>query len=185
MENLKNEADLRELETISSKLEENQLKMEHKAESLNNVKSEDEFINHAKNFSAEVKSSQNILDRAIELLSQNKTKFRDDWNSFIDSIKELSNEYYNFLETLTLYELGSLANLLAAFFTLLCVISLISIIYSNKIITYLNLENRFPKLAKIIQYRQKLQNYYLFMNFLFIVITLVAVIYVNFLALTI
>nr|WVH38261.1 hypothetical protein [Trametes maxima] len=112
-------------------------------------------------------------------------KFSEDNNSFIDSIKEFINEYYNFLDTLSIYELGSLANLLAAIFTLLCVMSLISIIYSNKIITYLNLENRFPKLAKIIQYRQKLQNYYLFMNFLFIVITLVAVIYVNFLALTI
>ena len=164
--------------TIFSKLEVNKLKMEKTAETLNTIKSEDEFINTT------VKSNQTLLDRAIELINKNKNNYIDDLNSFIDSIKELNNEYSNFLDTLTINELGSLSNLLAAVFILFCVISITSIIYSDKFITFLNLENRFPRLAKFIQYRKKLQDYYLRINLVLIYITLVAVIFVNYTALT-
>lgn len=47
------------------------------------------------------------------------------------------------------------------------------------LIKYFNLEEKFPKLAKIIQLRRKFQHYYLFMNTLIIIVLLTLIISIN------
>ena len=64
-------------------------------------------------------------------------------------------------------------------FILFGLISIISIIYGDKLIIFFDLENRFPKIAKFIQIRRKLQQYYLLLNIVLIIIVLVIIICIN------
>ena len=50
------------------------------------------------------------------------------------------------------------------------IISIILILYGEYLIKCFDLENRFPKIAKIIKIRSKLQNFYLKVNFIWVFI---------------
>ena len=49
-----------------------------------------------------------------------------------------------------------------------CCYSIIIIIYGNKFIIWLDIEKKYPKIAKFIELRQKLQQYYLKISFVWI-----------------
>ena len=48
-------------------------------------------------------------------------------------------------------------------------ISIIFIFYGNIILNYFNLEDRYPKIAKIIQLRRQFQRYYMILSILMII----------------
>ena len=73
------------------------------------------------------------------------------------------------MSTLTLEQLGALAHLFSAFSILFSLISIITIVYSNMLLEFFKIEEKFPKLARYIRIRQKFQQYYLFLNFLIII----------------
>ena len=73
----------------------------------------------------------------------------------------------------------AVAHISGSMFILFSLFSIISIFYGDKLIIFFNLENRFPKIAKFIQIRRKLQQYYLLMNIGLIIIVLVIIIYIN------
>ena len=108
----------------------------------------------------------------------------DGTKDFLNNIRDLFTKYINFLDTLSLHQLGSLANLLAAIFVLTCLFSVVYIIYSDLLLKYLKIEEKYPKIQKIIKLRRKFQHFYLLINFLLIILTLIAVIIVNYTALT-
>lgn len=67
---------------------------------------------------------------------------------------------------------------------LLSLISILSVFYSNFFIEYFKLEQRFPRLAKIIALRRKFQQYYLLFNISIIAGIILVEIYVSYLMLT-
>ena len=71
------------------------------------------------------------------------------------------------------------ANTLVAFLVLLCLFNIILIIYGEFLIEYFKLEERFPKLAKLIQLRRKLRRFYMSTLFSISIISLSIVIYLN------
>ena len=175
-ERLVSEAENFELDAIKSKLEVSNAKIAINRENAECANSPEAFNKATEDLFEETGKNVKLLDRAIDILSK---KFTDSGSDVIENIKEIFNNYINFLDTLTLHQLGSLANLLAAIFILFCLFSVIVIIYSNIILNYLKLEEKFPRLANFIHYRKKFQNFFLFINLLLIVITLLSTIFVN------
>jgi hypothetical protein len=80
------------------------------------------------------------------------------------SVTEYIQSINDFFLSLNFLDLLLYTHLLIGIFVLLCLISVITIVYSDQFIKYLKLETKYPKLAKIIQLRRKFQNYYLFLN---------------------
>ena len=72
-----------------------------------------------------------------------------------------------------------LLHLSASIAILLCLFTIISIIYTNQLIDYFKIELRYPKLAKYLLLRKKLQNYYLLLNVIIILIMCIIIIYIN------
>ena len=112
--------------------------------------------------------------------------------SFIDSIIGRGNnlvldfnlqEYYSFLDSLTLTQELALMHLLVFIFLLLCMLSILSIFFGNELIKYLNLEVRFPWLSNLIKLRSTLQRYYLMWNIFIMIIFIIAPMYINILSL--
>ena len=99
------------------------------------------------------------------LNSGNKSQYLDSLQSIIDG--------FNYEQNL------ALSNILGSMFIIFSLISLISIFYGEMLITYFDLENKFPKLAKFIQIRRKFQQYYLLINIGLSIIVLLLIIYVN------
>jgi hypothetical protein len=97
--------------------------------------------------------------------SGNKSQYFDSLQSFFDGL--------NYEQNL------AMANILGSIFIIFTLFSIISIFYGDKLITYFDLENKYPKTAKFIQIRRKFQQYYLIMNIGLIFIVLLLIIYVN------
>ena len=63
----------------------------------------------------------------------------------------------------------------------LCLYTIITAFYGNKLIEYFQLEKKYPKLAKVIYYRIKFQNYTILFNFILLSIILFLQAAMNFL----
>lgn len=98
-------------------------------------------------------------------------------NNFIDS--DLFNNFYNYLSTLNLEQSLAITNLFGIFIILITLISIISIFYGNLLLNYFNLENRYPKLSKLINLRRKFQQYYLLWNVIIISIVSITMLLIN------
>ena len=70
------------------------------------------------------------------------------------------------------------------FLILILIINIISIIYSDFLLNYFKIEEKFPRLGRIIKYRILFQQYYLIINLLLIILTLLATIFINYAILT-
>jgi hypothetical protein len=60
-----------------------------------------------------------------------------------------------------------------------CLASIAAIIYGDLLIKHLNLEVKYPRIAKFIQLRRRFQFYYLNIDFLLILVTLISLFYFN------
>lgn len=108
------------------------------------------------------------------LLEKTKDKFTDDFSVF-----NLIKDFKEYLGTLSHTELCLLINITSGLFILFCILSIISAVLGNYLIEKFSLEQKFPRLNKIIQLRVKLQYYYIIINSVFILIAIVPLIYVN------
>ena len=148
-----------------------------------NANSKIEYEQYVRQLKNDTENSTNLIDKAIEILIEKKSKFWEGSDDWIKTIHDFYNQYTSFLDDLTLQQLASLSHLLAALFILICLFSIIVIIYSDFLLNYLKIEDKYPKLGKIIRYRKKFQQFYLFINLLLIIVTLFAIIFINYIAL--
>ena len=73
----------------------------------------------------------------------------------------------------------AVVNFLGGLIILLCLFTIISAFYGNKLIVYFDLENKFPSLAKFIRLRMKFQNYTILFNFFLLTVVLINQIIIN------
>ena len=113
---------------------------------------------------------QNIVDNIKNLINNSTNKFINSFEDFHNALLNLSFEDNLHVLHLT----GSLS-------IFLCLTTIISIIYTNQLIDYLKLEVRYPKIAKYLLLRKKLQNYYLLFNafIIFIICTIIFIVNLN------
>lgn len=122
------------------------------------IEKSNKLINLAENVTEELRSSNDKLEKVIDIVKtttiDSTTNFINikDFNPF-ESLQQLYS-ILNFEETLALTHLSG------AITILLCLISLVTVFYSEKLIVYFKIEEKYPKIGKFIQLRRKFQNYY-------------------------
>ena len=195
----------------ASLLENNVSKLETEREILeesNNLRKEVEVLDHKLRSSLEIRkelqhkysenSGDSLKNEKIQEVENTKVEIHKKYesvntkfDSFINKVNTLLNNSGNksqYLDSLQSiidgfnYEQNlAMSNITGSMFILFSIISILSIIFGDKLIIFFDLENRFPKLAKFIQIRRKFQQYYLLMNIGLInfVLVLVLLIYVN------
>lgn len=102
------------------------------------------------------KETNNKLDSFINVIEKYlDSKNNSFTNSFTNSFYNLINDLNHIIQSLTTEKNLALITISGSFFILFSMFSIISIFFGDYLITILNLENKFPKLSKIIQLRRK------------------------------
>jgi hypothetical protein len=109
-----------------------------------------------------------------DILNNTKEKFMDD-----NPIFNLITDYKEYLATLSSFEICLIINITSCVFIFTCIITILFSIPGNYLINKFSLEQKLPKLSKIIQLRVKFQNYFVFINSVFIIIAIISLIFVN------
>lgn len=123
--------------------------------------------------------NKSVKDKFLDLFSKKSDNYTED--SIIDSIKSFIEDYTNFLFNLTFEQQIILLNLLGSILILNYVISILIIIYSTYLIEKFDLENRYPRIAIFLKYRNKFQKYFIYWNVFLIFVLLIVMITINFL----
>jgi hypothetical protein len=151
---------------------------------LDNIDSK-EIVECSSNILEEFHNYNNNLEKLIDLRRKSMDSLQPndfinnfDFNFFntLDSIRE-------YISSLNYEQLVAFINLTGIITIALCIYSIIIIFYSEKLIIYCKLEERWPKLVKFIQLRRKFQNYYFIIDILIIFFILIGMGYVNILVL--
>lgn len=106
--------------------------------------------------------------------TKGRTKFMDEYPIF-----KIITDYKEYLATLSSVEICLIINITSCVFIFTCIITILLSISGNYLINKFSLEQKLPKLSKIIQLRVKFQNYYVFINTVFIIIAIISLIFVN------
>ena len=136
-----------------------------------------------------------IFDSISENLNKGLVHINDQYSNIIDFITKSSGgkggfanmllelnpieTINNFYSSLSMLETLAVVHLSSSVLILLSLTSIISIFYGEVIIKKLRLEEKFPKLVKIIELRRKFQQFYLWINILTIFVVILVVSYVN------
>lgn len=188
-EKLINQVEKANLESIQSQLETSKVKIESTVEKINalsnegNSVSKSDFENLTKQVNEEMTNSTSLINRAIEMYKEKINKFIDGNDNFLKNFFDFIEQWTSTLNDLTLHQLAALTHLLAAIFIFTCLFSVIVIIYGDILLKYLNIEDRYPRIGSFIKLRRKFQQFYLFINLFLIIITLLAIIFINLYAL--
>jgi hypothetical protein len=110
----------------------------------------------------------------VDILFNKKYKFRDD-NPIFTVIKD----FKEYLASLSAMEICLIINITTCVFIFTCIISIFFALSGNYLIDKFSLEQKLPKLSKIIQLRVKFQHYYVIINSVFIILALFSLIFVN------
>ena len=89
------------------------------------------------------------------------------------------NDLYQYLDTLTLSQESALLQIIIFILLLLIVSNILAALFGNEIIKYFDLEKKYPKLNILFSYRAKFQKYYLSWNIFFLLILIIAAIFLN------
>jgi hypothetical protein len=115
----------------------------------------------------------NVIDKVLEFINSSSN------NSNNLTFQDVLDNYYQFFDSLTLIQKGAFAHTLFCIGILFCIYDILVAYYSNKLILYFNLENKYPRLAKYIVLKRKFQDYYIKLNFIIIIILTLFVLYTN------
>lgn len=130
-------------------------------------------FNKAKEISDNIEKKYNNSDNSINKLS-------NDDNYIINLI----NEFKDYLSNLSITEICLVINISSSLFILACLVSILLGVYGNFLLKKLSLEEKYPKIAKLVKLRVKLQHTYILVNTLLIFVVLILMIIINFITLT-
>jgi hypothetical protein len=88
-------------------------------------------------------------------------------------------DFKEYLASLSAMELCLVINITSCVFILTCIVSILFAFSGNYLIDKFLLEQKLPKLSKIIQLRVKFQHYYVIINSVFIILAILSLIFVN------
>lgn len=177
-------------ELVESKLNSNKETLNKIKESLelnnkllNNTNSQNEIEEIVKNTSERLSESNKIIESILDTFSKKSNNFFGS-----DDILTIINNFYTnwneFLSKLSLEQLGAVAHASSALFILFCLFNIMSIVYANFLLDKLKIEEKFPRIGKILRVRSKFVHFNLFINFSLIIFTLLGILYVNYLVFT-
>ena len=113
-------------------------------------------------FSVEAKAK---LETSVNQMSTIAKKIEEIINnSGKNKFSSWINEYYDFLNSLTLQQECAFINILLFLLIILVIFNFLAIFLGNEFISYFKLESKFPSLAYFFKLRTKYQKYYLIWN---------------------
>lgn len=100
-------------------------------------------------------------------------------NEFTSSGTDLFNQFQEILKNLSLVDLCILIDIIGILIIFSCVMSIIFAYYGNYLISKYTLDQKFPRLSKLINLRVKFQHYSIFINLFLIIVTLIVLLLIN------
>jgi len=134
----------------------------------------DLYNNHKEKYDAAFSKVNDTANEVIKLFDKTKDKFMDD-----NLIFNLINDFNEYLGSLTVMEICLVINISSCVFILTCIISILFAFSGNYLIDKFTLEQKLPKLSKIIQLRVRFQRYYIVINSVFIILAIISLIFIN------
>jgi hypothetical protein len=132
------------------------------------------YSNYKEEFQQTFVTANKKASEILDLLDKTKNNFKEN-NPIINAI----NDFKEYLASLTLMEICLIINISSCVFILTCIISILFAISGNYLIDKFSLEQKLPKLSKVIQLRVKFQRYYISINSIFIILAILSLIFVN------
>ncbi|SRR5882762_2028791 len=181
MDELKNELAKSKVETLRSSLEICNNKISNEVEQINKLEANNKELlePHLKNINKEGDNINSTINEIIEIFNDLSNKFFGDSN-LIEKFKLFINKWNDFISSLNLEQVGLVAHITTSIFIIVCLLNILSVLMSDFLIKYFELEKKFPKLSIFLQLRRKFQTFYLILNFFLIFITLITLIYIDF-----
>ena len=151
----------------------------------NNTKTLSELVvNNADNKNAaEIEQTVEVICDDVEIIRTSCDSLSNaltQSDKFIDNFTSLYTLFQDFLSILTSNQLEAFIHLSFISVLFILIYNLALIFYGESLIKYFNLVDRYPKLAKFINYRSKFQQYYFGLNLILISIILLILTFVNF-----
>lgn len=122
----------------------------------------------------------------IRILNENNsivsklTGYRNNFfNSHSNLYDQCINLYNQLLNDFNWDQIIALAHIFGMTCLIICLIKIISIYFGEYFITYFNLEQKYPKIARFIQLRRKLQRFYLISYLILIILLILGIIILN------
>ena len=169
MEELKND-----LNILKSKHNNYLSKFENGEVSINPDNSASIYEQYKDTFSSAFNKVEKKANEIADLINDSTKKLIED-----NAIFKYINEFKEYLSTLSANELCLIINIFSSIFILTCIISILFAVSGNFLIEKFSLDQKLPKLSKIIQLRVKLQHYYVYVNSIFIILAVLSLIFVN------
>ena len=135
------------------------------------LKSDIEKINEVyENMANFAKNTLNkTLDTANNLVNIDTSNFNF---SIIERIQD-------FLSTLNFEQTLAFMHLSGSLIIAISVFSMVTIFYSEKLILYFKIEDKYPRFSKFIKLRSKFLHFYFLLDIFFILVTLIVFVYIN------
>lgn len=170
---------IRELSDIENKYCKKHIEITENLDENSNKLFESYWVEFSNAFNKAKEISENIEKKTSNCFGSG-IKFSDDDNFIINLI----NEYKEYLSNLSITEICLVINISSSLFILACLVSILLGVYGNFLLNKLSLEEKYPKIAKLVKLRVKLQHTYILVNTLLILVVLILMIIINFITLT-
>jgi hypothetical protein len=144
---------------------------------IKNIDNTNNILNQLTDINQTFKNSNNKLNNIMDSI-ETYIKSKNN-NNFSDSFMNLIHDLNNIIQSMSMHQKLAYIHISGSFFILLSLLSIISIFYGDYLIIKLNLENKFPRLAKFIQLRRKFQHFYILLDVIISIIILLIIIYIN------
>ena len=161
--------------------------------SCGRLKEKCEWIDHdMRNLTnqASIENNNRAVEGNVESVNKSISELMKEINELMDKVDwnqgskgNSLNGIYDLFASYSSTQLGGLAHILLYIFVYFCVSDILTTYYGNYLITYFKLEEKYPKLAKWIKTRKKLQDYSIGLFIPFVVIIILYGIYVDLIAL--
>lgn len=120
------------------------------------------------------------INHGIKITNSKILEALDDLRrNFTNPLGDLINDFQNWLNVITYEQNIAIINILGIILIMLSLISIIFIFYGNILLDYLKLEERYPRIAKLIILRRKFQQFYLLINILIISVVSIIIFAMN------
>jgi uncharacterized membrane protein len=109
-----------------------------------------------------VKSMKSTLEKALEIINKN------DVNKFLGNFNV--EDLYKYLDSLSVFKEHALLHIFILIALVLIVLNIVAVFFSNELLKYFDIEQKYPSLATFFKLRAKYQRYYLMWNCLLLII---------------
>lgn len=98
-------------------------------------------------------------------------------NSLIDL--NIFSQLQTYMNNLNVFQTLALSHLFAIILIFILIVDLMSIYFSDYLISKINIKDKYPRIYKLIELRRKFKTFYLIKDIIIILIVLIALLYIN------